>query len=54
MKNEKSFDTLLMIGVLKALKERELLTEEELNECIRKIESDDENVKNSSILQSID
>lgn len=54
MKNEKSFDTLLMIGVLKALKERELLTEEGLNECIRKIESDDENVKNSSILQSID
>ncbi len=54
MKNEKSFDTLLMIGVLRALKERELLTEEGLNECIRKIESDDENVKNSSILQSID
>lgn len=54
MKNKNTFNTLLMTGVLRALKERELLTEEELNECIRKIESDDENVKNSSILQSID
>lgn len=54
MENEHNFDTLLMIGVLKALKERELLTEEELNECIRKIERDEENVKSSSILQSID
>lgn len=38
MRAENNFDTLLMIGVLKALKERELLTEEELFECIRKIE----------------
>ena len=38
MENERDFDTLLMIGVLKALKERELLTEEELFECIRRIE----------------
>ena len=41
MENENNFDTLLMIGVLKALKERELLTEEELFECIRKIESEE-------------
>lgn len=38
MENERDFDTLLIIGVLKALKERELLTEEELFECIRRIE----------------
>lgn len=41
MENENSFDTLLMIGVLKALKERGLLTEEELFECIKKIESEE-------------
>ncbi len=40
MGNENNFDTLLMIGVLKALKERELLTEEELLECVRKMESE--------------
>lgn len=38
MENELHFDTLLMIGVVKALKEKGLLTEEELNECILKIE----------------
>lgn len=37
MENENNFDTLLMIGILKALKERELLTEEELFKCIKKI-----------------
>ena len=41
MVNEKSFDTLLMIGILKSLKERELLTEEELFECIKRIESEE-------------
>lgn len=41
MENEKSFDTLLMIGILKSLRERELLTEEELFECIKKIESEE-------------
>lgn len=41
MENEKSFDTLLMIGILKALRERELLTEEELFECIKKIEREE-------------
>lgn len=41
MENENGFDTLLMIGVLKALKERELLTEEELFDCIKKIESEE-------------
>ena len=41
MKNENNFDTLLMIGVLKALKERELLTEEELFECIKKLEREE-------------
>ena len=30
------------------------LAKEELNECIRKIESDEENVKSCGILQSID
>lgn len=38
MENENNFDTLLIIGILKSLKERQLLTEEELYECIRKIE----------------
>ena len=41
MDSNKKFDTLLMIGVLKALKERELLTEYELLECIRKIEREE-------------
>lgn len=41
MENENIFDTLLMIGVLKSLKERELLTEEELFDCIKKIESEE-------------
>ncbi len=36
--NEQSFETLLMIGIIKALKERGLLTEEELQKCISKIE----------------
>ena len=53
MENEKNFDTLLMIGVLKALKERELLTEEEMFECIKKIEGEDTNVKSSGILPSV-
>lgn len=39
MEDGVSFDVLLMIGVIKALKERGLLTEEEKNECISKIES---------------
>ena len=41
MKTENNFDTLLMIGILKALKERELLTEEELFECIKKLEREE-------------
>ena len=41
MKNEYNFDTLLMIGTLKALEKRELLTEEELFECIKEIESEE-------------
>lgn len=53
MNNENNFDTLLMIGVLKALKERELLTEEEMFECIKKIEGEDTNVKSSGILQGV-
>ena len=53
MSNENNFDTLLMIGVLKALKERELLTEEEMFECIKKIEGEDTNVESSSILPSV-
>ena len=38
MGNNIRFDTLLMIGILKSLKERGLLSEDELNECIRKVE----------------
>lgn len=41
MKNEYNFDTLLMIGVVKALKERGLITEEQLNECIDEIEREE-------------
>lgn len=41
MDNKYSFDTLLMIGVVKALKERGLITEEELNKCIVKIEREE-------------
>ena len=41
MENEYNFDTLLMIGVIKALKECGLITEEELNECITKIEREE-------------
>ncbi|MDD6483496.1 MAG: hypothetical protein PUF72_02850 [Clostridiales bacterium] len=41
MADDYSFDTLLMIGVVKALKERGLITEEELNKCILKIESEE-------------
>lgn len=41
MENENNFDTLLMIGILKALKERGLLTEEEMFNCIKKIESEE-------------
>ena len=40
MKNSDIFNALLMIGIFKALKERELLTEEELYECIKKIEGE--------------
>ena len=40
MGTEHSFDTLLMTGILKALKEKGLLTEEELQECIAKVESE--------------
>ncbi len=36
--NEQSFEILLMIGIVKALKERGLLTENELKECISRIE----------------
>lgn len=36
--NEQSFETLLMIGIVKALKERGLLTDDELKECISRIE----------------
>lgn len=38
MENEYSFDTLLMIGIMKALKERGLINEEELQKCLTKIE----------------
>ena len=38
MENEYSFDTLLMIGIMKALKERGLISEEDLKQCIDKIE----------------
>lgn len=38
MDNKTDFDTLLMIGILKSLKERGLLTEAELQKCISKIE----------------
>lgn len=41
MQAENNFDTLLMIGILKALKERELLTEEELFECIKQVEREE-------------
>lgn len=41
MNNENNFDTLLMIGVLKALKERGFLTEEEMFECIKRIEREE-------------
>lgn len=36
--NEYSFETLLMIGIVKSLKERGLLTDDELKECISRIE----------------
>ncbi len=38
--NEPNFETLLMIGIVKALKERGLLTDDELKECISRIESE--------------
>ena len=41
MENEYNFDTLLMTGVLRALKEQGLITEEELNECIVKLEREE-------------
>lgn len=41
MEVKHDFNTLLMIGIVKSLKERGLLTEEELWECISKIERDD-------------
>ena len=41
MENEYNFNTLLMTGVLKALKEHGLITEEELNECIAKVEREE-------------
>lgn len=53
MDSEYSFDTLLMIGILKSLKEQGLITEYELKECVSRIESEDENVKSSGVLQSI-
>lgn len=40
MNDKQGFDTLLMIGIVKALKEQGFLSEEELNECIKKIESE--------------
>ena len=52
MDNEMSFDTLLMIGILKSLKERNLLTEEQMNLCIKKIEGEN-SVKSCGILQRI-
>lgn len=39
--NEPNFETLLMIGIVKALKERGLLTDDELKECISRIESEE-------------
>jgi hypothetical protein len=33
-----SFEVLLMIGIVKSLKERGLLTEDELKKCISRIE----------------
>ena len=41
MENEYSFDTLLMIGIMKALKERGLINEEELQKCLTKIECEE-------------
>ena len=41
MENEYSFDTLLMKGIVKALKERGLINEEELQECLIKIECEE-------------
>lgn len=41
MENEYTFDTLLMMGVIKALKEHGLITMEELNECIEKVEREE-------------
>lgn len=38
MTNEFDFDTLLMIGIVKSLKEQGLITEHELKECISRIE----------------
>ncbi len=54
MENNRDLNTLLMIGVLRTLKDKGFLTEEELGECILKIERDEEYVKSSGILQSID
>ena len=42
METEQGFDTLLMTGILKALKEKGLLTEDELQECIAKVESEED------------
>lgn len=39
MDNNYGFDTLLMIGIVKSLKEQGFLTESELKECISRIES---------------
>ena len=41
MGNEYSFDTLLMIGIMKALKERGLINDEELQKCLTKIECEE-------------
>ena len=41
MEDRQSFDLLLMIGVFKALKERGILTQDELEECITKIEREE-------------
>lgn len=52
MDNEMNFDTLLMIGILKSLKERNLLSEGQMNLCIKKLEGEN-SVKSCGILQSV-
>lgn len=54
MSSKQNFELLLMIGIVKSLRKRDLITEYELLECIKKIEREEANVESSGILQGFD